>query len=158
MRLYQLLVCMHACMHTYVHTCVFGVCAYVRTCVFGVCAYVRTCVFGVCAYVRTCVFGVCMHTYVHVCVCYLFYGEHRLCTYNQCPPDTPASPISRSLQDDFLVGWMFKYRYIRASYRIFSWGGGGGTFFYCRETMWLIDHSEGGGYRRGMFLLPCRAA
>ena len=33
----------------------------------------------------------------------------------------------------------------RASYRIFSWGGGELFFFNCRKTMWLIDHSEGEG-------------
>ena len=33
-------------------------------------------------------------------------------------------------------------------------GGGGGTFFYCRETMWLIDHSEGKGMG-GVCPLPC---
>ena len=35
----------------------------------------------------------------------------------------------------------------RASYRIFFVGGG--EFFYCRETMWLIDHSEGEGVGGG---------
>ena len=41
---------------------------------------------------------------------------------------------------------------MRASYRIFSWGG---TFFIIAgETMWLIDHSEGEGVGGGI-PLPC---
>ena len=60
--------------------------------------------------------------------------------------------LSSALENDTLITRRQEEPYritiyqARASYRIFLRGE---LFFYCRETMWLIDHSEGEGVGGG---------